>query len=226
MSIWIYLLVIVLSLIFSQKSHAFLFDIFQVLDGLFLIGVFRFISWKSELSWDTILIEQVLYVRMMLDYWLALVIKGHIFEDGFVTPLLNIIIYNFSCWVITRLPIHYTIICVVCSSFFLHRLHFIHHERFHSTSHLLPLFLLSIFDHDCFSVFREARLLLRRERHWWIMFRRELDRFVSILHHNIQQVIANLGVSLIRFSLALFCNGRFLAFGATFVKTEACTTRR
>ena len=156
----------------------------------------------------------------MLDYWLALVIKCHIFKDSFITLSFSFIIFFFSSRVGFRLPIHYTIVCIL-RSFFIHLLHFIHNERFHSTTHLLPLPLLSIFDHNCLSVFCKACLLLRSERHWWIIFWRQLDRFVSVLFHNIHQVISIFGASsLINLFLGLFCNGRFLAFWAISFRIE------
>ena len=163
----------------------------------------------------------------MLDYWLALIIKCHISKDGFITLSFSFIIFFFSSRVVFRLPIHNTIECVL-RRFFLHGLHFIHNERFHSTSHLLPLLLLSIFDHDCLSVFCKASLLLRRERHWWIIFGRQLDRFVSVLVHNIYQVVAVSGASSLihLLFLALFCNGRFLAFRAISLRTKGCDIHR
>ena len=163
----------------------------------------------------------------MLDYRLALIIKCHISKDGFITLSLSFIIFFFSSGVVFRLPIHNTIVCIL-RRFFLHRLHFIHNERFHSTSHLLPLLLLSIFDHDCLSVFCKASLLLWREWHWWIIFGRQLDRFVSVLVHNIYQVVAVFcACSLIHLLfLVPFCNGRFLAFRAISLRTKGCDIYR
>ena len=158
---------------------------------------------------------------MILDYRLALVIKGHITKDGLISSLL-ILFCIFVSRVLIRLRFHHTIICVLRSFLILHLLHFIHNERFHSTTHLLPLPLLSIFDHDSFSVSHEAGLLLWSERHWGIKFGRQFDRFESILEHDVHQIIAIFGFGFL-YSLpflALFCNGRFSACRAITFRRE------